>query len=134
MKHIAIGITLGCFVVPVATVIFSIITWFAYGLNKFELGFIDTLIYGASTGVVGILFALIFLLIYGLPLFLILRHFNRANMRAVVIAAILPWVIVDGFMNQDLHHFFEFTWYSLVCALTFWFFARKSIGSKVNNV
>ena len=133
MKHIIKGIIFGSIVLPIAAVMYQFVAWFVYGFSESTFTFFGLLIYGASTGTFGILFALIFLVIYGLPLFLVSRYFGFASWLTVAIFAIFPWVIIDGFMNRNIHHFFEFTWYSLVSGSVFWFFARNAVNGKSEN-
>ena len=142
MKHLIKGIIFGSIILPVAGMIYQFVAWFVYGFSESIDTLFSSLIYGAIIGALGIPYGLIILIIYGLPLFLLSRYFVEfrcfgfASWFAVVICAILPWIYIDGFMNRDIHHFFEFTWYSfeftwysLVSGLVFWFFARKAVNN-----
>tara|TARA_R110002072_G_C7617908_1_gene505652 strand:- start:123 stop:527 length:405 start_codon:yes stop_codon:yes gene_type:complete len=133
MKRIIQGIIFGTIIVPVATVIYQIVAWFAYGFEESDLAFKEMLIYGAMNGVFGSMFALVVLVVYGLPVFLLLRHFSLANWLSVVVFAVAPWVVIDGFINKDIHHFVEFSWYSLASAFAFWLLARQSIAGNSAN-
>lgn len=118
---------------PLATVVYEAAAWFVYGFGESNLKFLDALIYGVLSGLFGVIVALAALLVYGLPLFLLLHRFKLANWLAVIIFAILPWIIVDGFINKDIHHFIEFSWYSIASGITFWFFAHKPTNLKAEN-
>ena len=133
MKNILKGIVLGSIVTPLATIAYQAVAWFVYGFGESNLKFIDMLIYGSGIGLFGIIVAIVALLSYGLPLFLLLRRFSLANWVAVIIFAVLPWVIIDGFINKDIHHFIEFSWYSIASGMTFWFFAQQSPNLKAEN-
>lgn len=132
MKHIIIGIILGVLAVPIATSLYGIGSWFAYGFADSKMTFLDLLSYHAMTGIPGALFGLGVLIVYGLPLFLILRRFNLANPVSVAIFCILPCVVIDGFINHDIHHFIKFSWVSLLSGFAFWYRARRSISERSN--
>lgn len=127
MKHIFIGILLGMVSVPVATSLYAIGAWFVYGGAGSKMTFLNYLSYHAMTGIPGALFALVVLTVYGLPLFLLLRRYGWANPISVVIFCILPWVIIDGFITHDIHHFIQFAWVSLFSGFAFWLKARRTI-------
>jgi riboflavin transporter FmnP len=133
MKRIIQGIALGTIIVPVATVIYQLVAWFAYGFGESDLAFTEMLTYGAMNSVFGAIVALVVLVVYGLPVFLLLRHFSLANWLAVVVFTVTPWVIIDGFINKDIHHFIEFSWYSLASGFSFWLLARHSIAGETVN-
>ena len=133
MKNILLGILSGTLIVPIATILYQIVSWFRFDFSESNLSFTDMLGYGAFNGVFGAVFALVVLTIYGAPLFIILRHFNLANWLSVSIFCILPWVVVDGIMNKDIHHFIEFSWYSLASGFAFWYLARRSIKQNAIN-
>lgn len=132
MKNIFIGILFGVLAVPIATSLYGVGAWFAYGFADSDMTFLDLLSYHAMTGIPGALFGLAVLIAYGLPLFLLLRRFKLANPVSVAIFCILPWAIIDGFINHDIHHFIQFAWVSLFSGFAFWFKARNSI-QRVDN-
>ena len=133
MKHIIQGVGLGTLVVPIATTLYHFVIWFAFGFNETAQTLPDMVMYGAMVGLPGAIFALGVLLLYGLPLFLLLRRFNLANWVSVAALAIAPWVVIDGFINQSIHHFIEFSWYSLASGFAFWLMARHSIAEQPSN-
>jgi|GEM_PF-5515933 len=85
---------------------------------------------GLLIGTYGMLVALILVLVYGLPLFLILRKFNLASYISVFLIAVTPWAIAFLLLEYMPDQFIEYSWYSLTSAYAFWFFAKKT----VNNV
>ena len=118
--------------VPIATSIYGVGAWFAYGFAESEMTFLDLLTYHAMTGIPGAFFALGVLVVYALPLFFLLRRFGLANPVSVAIFSVLPWVVIDGFINQDIHHFIQFAWISLLSGFSFWLKARHAIQVRSN--
>ena len=127
MKELVKGIAAATILAPVASIIYQLVAWVVYNFNESELTLADMLLYRAMNAPFVILTTLIFITVYGLPIFLLLRKFNLANIITVAIVAITPWVIIDGFINKDIHHFIEFSWHSIVTGVVFWFFAKRTI-------
>lgn len=90
MKNLFIGILAGVLATPVAAAIYQIVAWFAYGFNESAMVFADMLKFWLIKGTVGIVYSVVFMLFYCLPVFLLLAKFNYANKLLVTIAAILP--------------------------------------------
>lgn len=68
-------------------------------------------------------------LFYGLPVFLLLRRFNQANIVTCTVTALFPWPIfalLDTTQGAS-SVYVQFAAYSLVSALSFWYFARRVV-------
>jgi len=132
MKYIIQGILLGAIAVPVATSLYAIGAWFVYGFAESDMTFVNLLSYHAMIGIPGALFALGALVVYGLPLFYLLRRFGWVNPISVAFFCIVPWAIIDGLLIQDVHHFVQFSWISLVSGFAFWSRARHTVNEPRN--
>jgi hypothetical protein len=133
MKNIFYGILLGGLAVPIANSVYGIVAWVAYGSSDSNMTFLGLLSYHAITGFFGALVGLVVLSVYGLPLFLLLRRFKLANPVSVAVFCILPWVIIDGLIKHDIHHFIQFAWVSLFSGFAFWFKARNTLQRDEGN-
>ncbi|MFT7560882.1 MAG: Sec-independent protein secretion pathway component TatC [Flavobacteriales bacterium] len=113
MKHLLKAIIAATLAIPIAAILYQIVAWLAYGFYKSELEFTSILMLGAGKGVFGALLGFFFICLYGLPVFLILRYFEKTNLYIAIFVSISPWLVIDGLMNKNMHHGIEFSWYSL---------------------
>lgn len=127
MKNILLGIIWGSIITPLSVVTLYVCIWFVFPGQVTSYSFIEWLLGAFVTGTNSIVYAAIFIVAYGLPIFLALRKFNLANNYTYIIVALLPWVIIDGFITNDIRHFIMYGWYSLASGGVFWIFARKTI-------
>jgi len=85
------------------------------------------------------LFAMIFsipaVLLYGLPLFLLLRKYQRANIFTCVLVALAPILFAALYppMGASTGKLLTFSFFFLVSALGFWFFARRTLPITAPN-
>ena len=133
MKNILFGIILGSIVCPISATIFYLYIWLVYPIEDSNYTLGEWILGGAGIGLIGIAYAVIIIVVYGLPLFLMLRKLKLVNWLSCIVIALAPWVIIDGFINHDIKHFIEFSWYSLVSGGMFWFFARKTISHETTS-
>lgn len=123
MKHILFGIFWGTVALPFAKVIYYLLVWYGFGGNAHGSLTPTNLAMIAFSDVKSILGAAIILTLYATPIFFLSRLFGHAHRGVVVVFAVLPWAILDFYSNQNLTHFIEYSWYSLVCGFVYWHFA-----------
>jgi len=75
--------------------------------------------------------ALLILLVYGVPSFLLLRKHRLANVLTCCITAALPSGLLAIWSKEPVF-FFQYGYISLVSALAFWLFARQ-VALQPNN-
>ena len=86
---------------------------------------------------VGVPFALVAAVVYGLPVYFILRKYDCINLYSVTAVALLPALIFafnmqinHGKAMLSLYEFARYGYFSLWVAYTFWWFApRKAVSS-----
>ena len=118
---------------PLSAVLYSLCFNLAIWDIDHEGDFIETILGGGLTGLIGMPFGFIGILIYGMPSFLLLKKIGKATWWATILVALLPWFIYDILVSPYLFHFIEFGFYSTVSALTFYFFAKRNLNIVANE-
>ena len=125
MKHILFGIFWGTVALPFAKVIYYLLVWYVFGGNAQGSLTSTNLAMIAFSDVKSIAGTAIILTLYATPIFFLSRLFGNTHRGIVAVFAILPWVILDLYVNRNLTHFIEYSWYSLVCGFVYWHFASQ---------
>ncbi|WP_420468211.1 hypothetical protein [Panacagrimonas sp.] len=105
--------------IPVASALYSVTALLWLGGEVSEIA--AAAISGIVVGLFGMIPATLLILGYGLPAFLVLRHFGLVSPWTLIAAAILPWVPIMGADPALLW----VGWHSIVAAMTFWTVVRR---------
>ena len=124
------GIVSGTIAVPIAVLIQSLVYALLKGKPSFaDFGDLASGIIAWSVG--GVVVTLIALSLYGLPLFLLCRKLRLANIFSCLFFALLPSASL-AISTGEAIYFYQYGYLSVVCALGFWFFARR-VALQPNN-
>lgn len=105
-----------------------LVVWFGgFGLHLYDLlthpnyhAYANLYLSGMATLGYMVLVAAVITLVYGLQVYLLLRHFRQASLRNLILAGGVPFIVLDLVLTKSFASGLVFAGFGALVAATFW--------------